>query len=111
MSDHKFIYRACCFAITKLIENGSTSFATKIDGRWITKDWLLILEELNNLLVKDVYNRGFYIPDNNVRIDKTDENYESCLNCIHADDTEEMCLIRRCKHAICHLKECYISKD
>lgn len=53
MIDQKFIYRACCFAITELIENGSSSFAANVDGKWIIKDWSKVLEELNNLLAKE----------------------------------------------------------
>lgn len=53
MTEQKFLYRACCFAITELIENGSSSFATNVDGKWITKDWALILEELSNFMSKE----------------------------------------------------------
>ena len=38
---------------------------------------------------------------------KIDRSFESCDDCIHADDTEEICVLRRCVHAIGTLTECY----
>lgn len=36
--------------------------------------------------------------------------FESCTNCIHADDAEPLCILRLCKHAIAETKECYMPK-
>ena len=32
---------------------------------------------------------------------------ENCLNCIHVDDSEEICTMRKCVHAINYLYDCY----
>lgn len=40
-----------------------------------------------------------------------DKNYESCSECIHADDSLEMCVLRRCIHAKGELQECYVPKQ
>lgn len=42
-----------------------------------------------------------------MRIEKENPDYKTCLDCIHCDDTEEICLLRRCIHAVYELKECY----
>lgn len=34
-------------------------------------------------------------------------NYESCLDCIHVDDSVEICTLRKCVHAIKYLYDCY----
>ena len=39
------------------------------------------------------------------------KDFESCNNCIHADDTREICVLRLCIHAIGHLSECYEPKS
>lgn len=39
-----------------------------------------------------------------------DESFKSCLDCIHADDNEDICKLRLCIHAIGHLRECYKPK-
>ena len=53
MSDIQVIRNACVYAISELMKKGSCQFATKVDGKWIIADWSLVLEELNNLLVKE----------------------------------------------------------
>lgn len=40
-----------------------------------------------------------------------DENFESCNDCVHSDDTEEICRLRRCVHAFYALRECYRPKS
>lgn len=41
---------------------------------------------------------------------KIDKNFSSCLDCIHSEDSEYICILRKCVHAIYELKECYIDK-
>lgn len=43
---------------------------------------------------------------------ETDDDFESCDNCIHSDDTTEICKMRGCAHAILDsdIKECYQQK-
>ena len=36
--------------------------------------------------------------------------FKCCTDCIHSDDSEEICVLRRCIHAIAELKDCYIPK-
>ena len=38
------------------------------------------------------------------------ENYEGCHDCLFAYDAEEICIARRCVHAITTLKECYVKR-
>lgn len=40
-------------------------------------------------------------------INKPNEDFESCSDCIHADDLEEICILRKCVHAITYLYDCY----
>jgi len=40
---------------------------------------------------------------------KTNEDYESCNDCIHSDDSVEICKLRECVHAV-EVKECYEPK-
>lgn len=40
-----------------------------------------------------------------------DETFESCNDCVHCDDTEEICRLRRCVHAFYSLRECYVPKS
>lgn len=42
-----------------------------------------------------------------------DDNFESCDDCIHSDDTEEICKMRGCIHAILDddIKDCYQPKE
>ena len=40
-------------------------------------------------------------------IGKPNEDFESCSDCIHADDSEEICTLRKCVHAIKYLYDCY----
>ena len=44
-------------------------------------------------------------------INQYSESFESCLGCIHADDTEEICKLRGCIHAFRILRECYVPKE
>ena len=44
-------------------------------------------------------------------IEESNPDYESCANCIHSDDSEEICVLRRCIHAVSRLKECYVPKS
>ena len=40
-----------------------------------------------------------------------EESFEKCSDCIHADDSEDMCILRRCKHAIAETVECFEPKQ
>lgn len=40
-----------------------------------------------------------------------EEPFEKCSDCIHADDSEDMCILRRCKHAIAETVECFEPKQ
>lgn len=44
-------------------------------------------------------------------IEEANPDYESCADCIHSDDSEEICVLRRCIHAVSQLKECYVPKS
>ena len=44
---------------------------------------------------------------NSIRIQEVDEDFESCDDCIHYDDSVDTCVLRNCIHAITDLKECY----
>lgn len=41
----------------------------------------------------------------------TDKNFESCFECIHSDDSEDMCILRQCIHVVGAFKECYEPKQ
>lgn len=43
---------------------------------------------------------------------ETDDDFEGCDECIHEDDTEEICKMRGCIHAFTEndIKECYQQK-
>lgn len=41
------------------------------------------------------------------RSEKSANDFIGCQYCIHASDTDEICILRRCKHAIHSLNECY----
>ena len=45
-----------------------------------------------------------------LHIEEANPSFESCDNCIYSDDSEEMCILRRCIHAVFLLKECYVPK-
>ena len=48
----------------------------------------------------------------NIRIEPPiNDNYVSCEDCIYYADEIEICVARRCIHAVGFLKECYIPKD
>ena len=44
-------------------------------------------------------------------IEEANPDYESCADCVHSDDSEEICILRRCIHAVSRLKECYVPKS
>ena len=44
-------------------------------------------------------------------IEEANHDYESCAACVHSDDSEEICVLRRCIHAVSRLKECYVPKS
>ena len=39
-----------------------------------------------------------------------DQGFKSCLDCIHANDSDEICVLRKCVHAIRYLYDCYEPK-
>ena len=39
------------------------------------------------------------------------KTFASCTSCIHATDSEDICILRRCVHAIAEIKECYEQKQ
>lgn len=43
---------------------------------------------------------------------ETNDDFEGCDDCVHVDDTREICKMRGCTHAILDedIKECYIPK-
>ena len=45
-----------------------------------------------------------------VRENKYSKDYEGCSHCIHRKDTVEICLLRKCVHAIndAEIEDCYI---
>ena len=45
-----------------------------------------------------------------IQIELSNPSFESCIKCIHSDDSEETCILRRCIHAVAQLKECYVPK-
>ena len=54
---------------------------------------------------------GEQMSDYNIRIQKPSEDFDSCSDCIHFADSKEICILRRCVHAIAELKECYEQKQ
>lgn len=46
-----------------------------------------------------------------ISIEKANPNYYTCYDCVHMQDTIEMCKLRGCIHAIRELKECYEPKE
>ncbi len=42
---------------------------------------------------------------------KEDESFRSCDDCIHCEDDESICILRKCVHAIVSLHECYKPKQ
>lgn len=44
---------------------------------------------------------------------ETNDDFKSCDDCVHFDDTREICKMRGCIHAILdeEIKECYIPKE
>lgn len=45
-----------------------------------------------------------------VRRNQYSDSYEGCSDCIHENDTIEICKMRECVHAFSMLKDCYIPK-
>jgi hypothetical protein len=41
---------------------------------------------------------------------KKDPNFSSCSHCVHDEDSEEICVLRKCVHAVSELKECYTER-
>lgn len=62
----------------------------------------LLVDMIDALNAKEVN-----IKVENIKIMPTADDYHGCQYCIHASDTEEICILRRCKHAIHSLNECY----
>lgn len=51
------------------------------------------------------------LPSETVGIDcDRDPNFKSCCDCVHDDDTEDICKLRNCVHAIAYVEECYKPK-
>ena len=46
-----------------------------------------------------------------IQIEESNPSFESCSDCIYSDDSEEICIFRRCIHAVSQLKECYVPKQ
>ena len=46
-----------------------------------------------------------------IQIEESNPSFESCSDCIHSDDSEEICILRRCIHAVAQLNECYVPKQ
>lgn len=46
-----------------------------------------------------------------IQIEESNPSFESCSDCIHSDDSEETCILRRCIHAVAQLNECYVPKQ
>ena len=45
-----------------------------------------------------------------IKIEDADKSFESCQDCVHAYDSTEICILRRCIHAFSELIECYKPK-
>lgn len=39
--------------------------------------------------------------------EQPEQDIEHCATCIHAADSEDICIPRKCKYAIAELKDCY----
>lgn len=46
---------------------------------------------------------------NVVRSEYSDD-FNGCRDCVHSDDDEALCILRRCSHAITELEDCYKPK-
>jgi len=44
---------------------------------------------------------------------ETDDNFKSCDDCVHSDDTTQICKMRGCIHALTEndIKDCYQPKE
>ena len=49
-------------------------------------------------------------PENDKLHPKADPNFNSCFSCVHFEDIDEICVLRKCVHAIAELKECYTER-
>ena len=78
-------------------------------GRMIEEKLTRIQENSRKLAaeLKSLADALDFIRFDNVNIDPTADEYAGCFNCVHAADSESMCILRCCKHAIHTLKECY----
>ena len=49
-NERSAVYSACRYAVTKLVEGGSSAYITKIDGKWYEVDWKFVLGFLDHEL-------------------------------------------------------------
>lgn len=45
-----------------------------------------------------------------VIVSGSDEEYTTCCDCVYADDPIEICVIKKCVHAVSCLEECFRPK-
>ena len=50
-------------------------------------------------------------PETYIVAEKADPDFESCHDCIHHADSEPICILRKCIHAVGEFKECYVPKE
>lgn len=43
--------------------------------------------------------------------EQPEQDIEHCATCIHDADSEDICILRKCKYAIAELKDCYEPKQ
>lgn len=53
MDEEKLMLWGCLYAVNKLIEDGSTNFAHREDGKWQLVEWNKIRDYLINKLEED----------------------------------------------------------
>lgn len=64
--------------------------------------------------IRHAFNQGYELGKRSmkikdyIKIDKTSSQYISCQHCLYSGDEKSVCIQRRCKHAIDHLRECYV---
>ena len=46
-----------------------------------------------------------------MKIEASNPEFESCADCVYSDDSEEVCILRGCIHAVAQVKECYVPKS
>jgi len=75
------------------------------------KDFLIKQDEYEEFTAKDILEM---LPSAQLEHDrlnpKIDKNFSSCLDCIHSEDSEYICILRKCVHAIYELRESYTDK-